>query len=156
MPRTDHTVLVMAPLSEVFEYVADYRNVAKFEKRFSRVEPLPGPRYGLGTTLDTRGWFHGVPVRAKLRTTEFVENQRIVSNSISGLKSTLEWEFAEENGGTRVKMAASFDWPLPLIPRHIKEAIQEEVREMTAASLCELKRLLESGDQHRNEVDHGK
>lgn len=153
MPTIDQSLLVDAPRHEVFGFVADYRNVTRFEKRFTRVARLPGAPYGLGLTLDARGWYRGVPVRAKLRIVEFVPDKRIVSRSVAGLKSTLEWDFTDEAGGTRVRLVTGYDWPLPLIPRHLKESIANEVASMAADSLRELKRLMESGDYRNGDVE---
>ncbi|HEX9016715.1 MAG TPA: SRPBCC family protein [Chloroflexota bacterium] len=153
MPTIDQSVLVEAPRHEIFGFVADYRNVTRFEKRFTRVFRLPGPSYGLGVTLDARGWFRGVPVRAKLRIVEFVPDKRIVSRSVAGLKSILEWEFSDEGGGTRVRLITGYDWPFPLIPRQVKESVAAEVGSMAADSLRELKRLMESGDYRTGELE---
>ena len=144
MPNTAQSIFIDAPVGEVFEFVADYRNIVRFEKHFSKVERQPGPAYGTGMVLDCRGRFRGVPVRVKLRVIEFVENRRIVSQSIAGLKSLLEWDFSEEDGGTRAKLFANYGWPFPLIPKHLKDSIREEIDEMTADSLRELKRLIEA------------
>ena len=146
MPQTDQSILVDAPRQKVFAFVADYRNTLKYEKHFSRLDLAPGPARGIGNTVDARGWFRGIPVRAKLRIVGFVENERIVSRSIAGLKSSLEWDFSDEEGMTRVRLFASYSFPIPFIPRHLRETVTEEVRSMTTASLRELKRLMEIGD----------
>ncbi len=146
MPQTDQSILVDAPRHKVFDFVADYRNTMKYERHFSRVDLAPGPTRGVGNTVDARGWFRGIPVRAKLRIVEFVENERIVSRSIAGLKSSLEWDFSDEDGKTKVRLFASYSFPIPFIPRHLRESVAEEVKAMTSASLRELKRLTESDE----------
>ncbi len=144
MPHTDQSILVDAPRHKVFDFVADYRNTTKYEKHFSRLDLMPGPIRGIGNTVDARGWFRGIPVRSKLRIVEFAEDQRIVSTSVAGLKSWLEWDFADEDGKTRVRLFASYSFPIPFIPRNVRESVAQEVKAMTTASLLELKRLLES------------
>lgn len=144
MPRTEQSILVVAPRHKVFAFVADYRNTMKYEKHFSRVDLAPGPSRGIGTTVEARGWFRGIPVKAKLRITEFVEDERIVSRSVAGLKSSLEWGFADEQGKTKVRLVASYAFPFPFIPRQVRESVAQEVQTMTTASLRELKRLLEN------------
>ena len=143
MPQTDQSILVDAPRHRVFDFVADYRNTTKYEKHFSRLDLMPGPARGIVNTVDVRGWFRGIPVRAKLQIVEFVEDERIVSASIAGLKSWLEWDFSDEEGKTRVRLFASYSFPFPFIPRHVRESIAHEVKSMTTASLIELKRLVE-------------
>lgn len=154
MPNTAQSILVNAPVHDVFEFVADYRNITRFEKRFSRVVRLDGPDHGLGMTLDAKGRFHGVPVHARLQVVEFAQDRKIVSRSLAGLKSLLEWEFSEEGGATRVKLFANYGWPFPLIPKQVKDSIRVEVEEMTAESLRELKRLVED-ERGREDIDGG-
>jgi uncharacterized membrane protein len=143
MLQADQSILVDAPRQRVFAFVADYRNAMKYERHFSRLDLVPGPTSGIGTTVDARGRFRGIPVRAKLRIEEFVEGQRIVSRSVSGLRSSLEWNFAEEGRQTRVRLVTRYSLPVPFVPRQVRESIHEEIQAMTRASLKELKRLLE-------------
>ncbi len=143
MLQTDQSILVNAPLHTAFAFVADYRNAIKYERHFSKLDPLPGPRQGYGTTLDARGRFRGIPVRSTLRIVEFVEDERIVSRSIAGLHCSLEWDFGEENGRTRVRLVAKYALPLPFVPRTVQASIEREIQAITTESLLELRRLLE-------------
>lgn len=143
MLRTDRFILIDAPLETAFEFVADHRNTTSFQKNFSRFEPLGSPTYGLGMTVDARGWVKGIPVRATLKITEFVKNERIVSRSVAHLKSTAEWHFARVDGRTRVRFVASYELPVPILSGSLRERIRVEVDAMAQATLRELKRLLE-------------
>ncbi len=144
MPTIARSILVNAPIEEVFQFVADYRNTPKYQRQFSRFEPVGEPTHGLGLTVDARGRFKGLPIRAKLRITEFVENERIVSRSVEGLKSAAEWEFGREGDKTRVTFTASYSWPLPILSRAIRKMLEAELIAMTEASLRELRRLVEA------------
>jgi uncharacterized protein YndB with AHSA1/START domain len=147
MPSTDLSILIDAPVEAVFEFVADPRNTVRYQREFSTFEPIGQPRRGLGMTVDARGKFKGIPVRARLRVVEFVPNERIVSRSIAFLKSRAEWHFAEEEGGTLVRFVAQYDWPIPLPARAMSWLLEDEIEAMTEASLRRLKRLVEQ-EQH--------
>ena len=135
MPHTDLNILIDAPVERVFRFVADPHNTTRYQRQFSRFEPVGSPQYGLGATADARGRFRGIPVRARLRIVEFVPNKRIVSRSIAFLKSTAEWHFDEEDGKTRVRFAANYDWPIPILGGTIRRMIEEEIDDMAEDSL---------------------
>ena len=147
MPSLDRWIWVSAPLAYVFSFVADYRNASRYQHQFTRFEPLPGLEYGLGATAEARGRFRGFPVRARLKIVEFVEGRRIVTRSIGGMKSSAEWDFLEEKGGTRVRLLASYEFPVPVPSRTLRKIVESEVASMTESSLRELKRLIEA--EHR-------
>ena len=143
MPRIERSILVKAAVEEVFEFVADYRNTTRYQRHFSRFDPIGPPTRGLGLTVDARGRFRGIPIHARLRVTEFVENERIVSNSIEGLKSAAIWRFDREDEQTRVTFTASYAWPVPILSGALRRMLTEELVSMTESSLRELKRLVE-------------
>ncbi len=143
MPGVDRSILIEAPVATVFEYVADWRNTIKYQHQFSKFEPVGEPVRGLGLTVDARGWFKGLPVRARLRIVEFVENERIVSRSVAHMRSSAEWLFSPDGDRTRVRFIANYDWPVPLGNRLLKRIVENEIASMTETSLRDLKRLVE-------------
>ncbi|MGE5620115.1 MAG: SRPBCC family protein [Sphingomonadaceae bacterium] len=152
MPAIERSILVEAPIDEVFAFVADYRNTTMYQRQFSHFAPIiDSPTHGLGMTLDVRGRFKGLPIRAKLRVTDFVPNELILSRSIEGLESTAEWRFAPEGGGTRVTFAARYAWPIPILGRTLRKMLEAELASMTTTSLRELKRLVEATQSVRRQ-----
>lgn len=145
VPSVTRSTVIEAPVEKVFEFVADYRNTTRYQRQFSRFDLVGRPDYGEGLTVDARGWFKGLPIRVRLRITGFVKNKRIVSKSISGLKSAAEWEFYPEGQGTRVRFTAGYAYPVPIPTHTLKRMVESEIVRMTEDSLRELKRLLESG-----------
>jgi uncharacterized protein YndB with AHSA1/START domain len=143
MPTIERSILVDAPVEEVFQFVADYRNTTRYQHQFSRFEPIGTITRGLGLTVDARGRFKGIPIHAKLRITEFVENERIVSESIEGLKSEAAWTFAPEGDQTRVTFRGRYAWPIPILSGALRRTLMAELVAMTESSLRELKLLVE-------------
>lgn len=144
MPAVDRSILIEAPVEAVFAYVADWRHTTKYQRQFSRFEPIGEPTSGLGLTVDARGRFKGLPIRATLRIVEFVTGQRIVSRSVAHLKSSAEWHFAREGNGTRVRFLACYDWPVPILSVRFRRMVEAEIVAMTESALRELKRLVEA------------
>lgn len=144
MPTIDRSIHIDAPVEKVFRFVADYRNTVRYQRQFTKFEPVGGPMAGLGLTVDARGRFKGVPIHTRLRITQFTENERIVSTSVGGLKSDAEWLFSTEDGGTRVQFRATYAWPIPIPNGAIRDMLKAELVSLTEDSLRRLKRLVES------------
>ncbi len=150
MPEIARTILIDAPVGEVFEFVADPRNTIQYQRHFSRFEAVGEPTYGAGLIVDARGHFHAIPIHTRLRIVEFVKDERIVSESIAGLKSRSEWSFAQQGEGTRVTFIADYDWPIPILSGMLRRRLEAELAAMTESSLRKLKKLTEA--KHRSEA----
>ncbi len=144
MPTVSRYILVRMPVEKVFAFVADPRNTTRIQREFSRFEPIGEPAYGLGMAVDARGSFKGFPVRAVVRVTEFVKNERIVSVSTEGVASRAEWVFSPDEDGCRVQFTASFEWPVLLPSLALGRMAEEELTRLTESALRQLKRLVEA------------
>ena len=143
MPTIERSIVIEARVEEVFRFVADYRNTPLYQRQFSRFERVGPVCHGTGLTLDAHGRFKGVPVHARLRVIEFIENQRIVSTSVKGLKSEAVWSFTPMGSATRVTFKATYAWPIPLLSGALRRVLIGELEEAAESSLRELKRLVE-------------
>lgn len=143
MPGTDLSILVDAQVEAVFRFVSEPSNTLRYQRHFSRFDPIGSPRTGHGATADARGSLLGIPVRAKLRVIEFVPNRKIVARSVAYLKSSAEWHFSEEDGKTLVRFVASYDWPMPVMGPGMRLLLEAEIEALAEDSLRELKRLVE-------------
>lgn len=144
MPVFDRSFLVAAPVRQVFDYVAEPRNTMRYQKQFTSFEVADNTPRGVGMEVDARGRFHGIPVRTRLRMVDFVQDELIASQSVSGLKNSSQWRFTPGAGGTQVRFTARYEWPLPILSRRLRTRIEEELASMTDDSLRTLKALIES------------
>lgn len=99
-----------APLEKVFDYLADSRNIQQWFYGVQNVEALTDQTRGLGSTYAIT-LNVGRPITAKIRCTEFVENELIVVETFDGPTASSHWTFARDGEGTRVR--GMFDYTLP-------------------------------------------
>lgn len=110
MATLENVGVTDAPLTRVFDYLADSRNVEQWFYGVQRVEPLTDQIRGLGSTYAIT-INAGRPITAKIRCTEFVENELIAVETFDGPVASSLWTFAAEGDGTRIHGA--FDYTLP-------------------------------------------
>ena len=140
---------IAAPVEEVFEFVADYRNALDYMDHLHTFRPVTRHSHGLGAEVWAGGRLHGIPISTRLRVTAFEKNRRLVSVSSHGLRSTSTWSFEPNNGGTRVTFVAEYALPkVPLAGRLLSGRLDDAVRVGTRRTLENLKRVLE---QRRND-----
>jgi uncharacterized membrane protein len=101
-----------APLQMVFGYLADSRNIEQWFYGVERIVPLTEQIRGLGSTYEIT-INAGMPLTAKIRCTEFIENELISVESFGGdgPSASTRWTFASEGDGTRIR--GEFDYTLP-------------------------------------------
>jgi len=101
-----------APLEKVFGYLADSRNIEQWFYGVERIVPLTEQIRGLGSTFEIT-INAGIPLKAKIKCTEFVENELIVVTSLGGdgPAASTRWTFASEGDGTRIR--GEFDYTVP-------------------------------------------
>ena len=99
-----------APLEKVFDYLADSRNIEQWLYGVQKAVALTDQIRGLGSTFEIT-LNPGVPITAKIKCSEFIENELIVVETFDGPTASSRWTFAAEDGGTRIR--GQFDYTLP-------------------------------------------
>ncbi|MDQ2984045.1 MAG: SRPBCC family protein [Actinomycetota bacterium] len=102
MPSAEHSVVIERPIAEVFAFVADKENDARWRPGVADIRLIS--RQGRGATYhQTVKGPGGRPVPADIEITELEPNRRIAFRTIAGpVRPEGSYEFAEEDGGTRV------------------------------------------------------
>jgi len=107
----EHSVEVAAPVHEVFAYVDDFTHVKDWMYGLHSIEPVGEQLQGVGATYE--GVMRlGVSLRSRVRCTGYVPDELIEISSISGIKNTQRWTFADLGDG-RTRVAAWISYTLP-------------------------------------------
>ena len=99
--RLTRSVLIAAPVEEVFTYLRDPEWFADYPG--TEVSDIHVTPEGVGTSVRWTDHLLGIPVSVTHTFTEVVPNQRIVSTSSNGFHLT--WTLGPEDGGTRLTVA---------------------------------------------------
>ena len=141
MACVKNTMLIHAPVEEVFAYVDDPSNLPAVWP--SMVEATNLERLADGRKRHE--WVYkmaGIRFNGRSEDVEWVANQRIVTKT-SGIDSTLVWTFEPEHDGTRVTLETTYTIPVPVLGR-LAEAIIVKLNENEGAVLmANLKATLE-------------
>lgn len=139
--RFANTVEIRRPVHEVFAYLADFRNIPRWNYAIANAEPSPGPT-GVGTRIRQRRTIPN-PSEEVLEVTEFEPDRRLVLRGTLGpFDGVMRYDVEPSEIGTRLTNSADLHArgllavAAPLAAGRVGEAVAE--------NLGVLKRLLES------------
>ncbi|HUP28420.1 MAG TPA: SRPBCC family protein [Chloroflexia bacterium] len=144
MPTVSAHANVAASPSEVFDFLADYRNISRVQPQFTSVRLISPVEQGVGAVVELQGRFHSMPVRVHSRIITFVPPRRLVSISEGTILSRNAWELEPLDGqvGTRVTFKVDYKagGPLGAVFTGIASSLfHREIEAMTGESLRRLR-----------------
>jgi carbon monoxide dehydrogenase subunit G len=143
MAHVEEASIIVAPIEQVFDVVADSRQALRWLEGFDRFDHVSGPERGVGARVRAEGRMLGFSVETYLDIVEYDSPYRLISESTKGVRSRTAWILDETEGGTRVSFIG--DYTLPLGLRLLGDrALGQLVSEQTRRSLVNLKRLCEN------------
>jgi uncharacterized protein YndB with AHSA1/START domain len=133
MAKIVKTITIEAPAEKVFGYVEEPANVPEYWPSviaIKDVESLPNGGFKYR-------WIYkmaGVRFEGGTETTEFVVNERTVSENSGGVSGTVTWTYESEAGQTHVTFEAEYNVHIPLL-RKLAESFLVKVNEQEAETI---------------------
>jgi uncharacterized membrane protein len=133
MAKIEKTIFVNAPVEKVFAYMADPMHQLEIWPSMQEVKNVQHFPDG-GHSFDWVYKMAGLRFEGHTETTEFVENQRVVARTKSGISSTFVWTYQPEHGGTRVNVAVDYSIPGNILGR-LSEPIIHKMNEQEGETI---------------------
>jgi len=129
---------------EVFDWVADYRNVPRVMAGISEWRPLGRQAEGVGARYQVALGELPIPLRARLLIVEWNRPEAIGWATESGpVTNHGRWSFGGEEGGTEVELAVIYQPPAGGLGNIVASGIEGIVRGRIVAALDRMKEELE-------------
>jgi hypothetical protein len=145
MVRVELSVLVPAPLSEVFSYASDWRRWEEWYEGVSGFRAITEVTRGNGAQYAYKA--HIGPLRATVVTeiTEFVENGGWTGVARKGMRHATHWRFEAVGDQTRFVHAVEGKVPIPVLGGLIAAVVlRPQWQRIVEGSLANLRRRFES------------
>ncbi len=133
MAKIVKTITIDAPVERVFSYVEEPANVPEYWPsviEVKDVESLPGGGFRYRWVYKMAG----VRMEGGTETTEYVVNQRTVSENTGGVSGTVTWTYQSETGKTQVTFEAEYTVHIPVL-RKLAESFLVKLNEQEAETL---------------------
>jgi uncharacterized membrane protein len=133
MAEIRRSISINAPVEKVFAHIDNPNNLPVVWPSLVEVKdieelPTGGKKYN---------WVYkmaGVNLEGITETTEYVTNQRIVTNIYGGVDSTFVWEFLPEEEGTKLNLTVEYSVPVPVLGK-LAEGLIVKLNEREADTL---------------------
>ena len=142
MPRIERSILINAPVNEVFAYIADPTNSPSWIPGMVSVRDVAG--VDVGKTFSWTYKMAGISFGGGSTIMECISNEKIVVVSQGGILSVWTYNFRAEGEGTRVDANVVYTIPIPVVGKVIQELILVKNEREANFALAKLKEILEA------------
>ena len=141
MERVEKSISIDAPVEKVFAYLRDPMSNLEIMPNMVQVSPVAGE--GVGAEFRWVYRMAGLNLEGKSTVLEFVPDERFVTQSQGGIESTWTWDFAPENGGTRLDLAVEYTVPVPVLGRLAEALVVRQNERELDTTLANIKARVE-------------
>lgn len=142
MARIEKSIKINAPVEKVFEFAIpeNLPEIWPSLVEVSNVKELPNGGYRWDFVYKMAGMrFDG-----SSKHTEFVLNDRTVSETTGGIEATITWLYQSEDGGTKLTTIADYKIPVPLLGKLAESFIVKFNENESETILANLKARMEA------------
>lgn len=115
MEKVERTIIIDAPVQDVFSYAADWQFWPDWFQGFSDVSTITEVERGNGAIYEYTMRVLGVPFRCQTEIHNFVENKGWSGQRVKGVPHKTTWIFEDLEGRTRFTYIAEYSLPIPVL-----------------------------------------
>ena len=115
MASVERSITIDAPVEKVFSYIDDPLNNLEWLPSVMEVKDVTRTGQGVGTHYRWVYKMVGLRLEGEETVTEYIPNQRRVSQTKSGVISTWTWTFEPHDGGTKLNLVVEYTIPIPVL-----------------------------------------
>ena len=141
MERVEKSITIDAPVEKVFAYLRDPMSNLEIMPSMVQVSQVAGE--GVGAEFRWVYRMAGMNLEGKSTVLEFVPDKRFVTQSQGGIESTWIWDFAPDNGGTRIDLAVEYTVPIPVLGRLAESLVVRQNERELETTLANIKERVE-------------
>jgi len=115
MTRIEHSVIIQAPVEQVFSYVADYQKWSEWFEGVSDFRATTSISQGNGARYAYKARMMGVSAGLETEVNDFQLNRGWKGVATKGMPHRTQWIFEPVSEGTKCTYILEYDMPIPLL-----------------------------------------
>ncbi len=143
MAKIVKTITIGAPIEKIFGYVEDPANVPEYWPSVTEVKDVESLSGG-GFKYRWVYKMAGVRFEGGTETTEFIVNERTVSQNSGGVSGPVTWTYRSEAGKTKVTFEAEYIVHVPLLSKLAESFLVKLNSQEAGAILANVKAKMEA------------
>ena len=140
MIRVEQSVVIHAPLEQVFAYVSDYRKWPEWYTGVGEATPTTQATRGNRARYAYKARMMGMWATVETEIHDFEENRGWTGVGTKGLPHRTRWVFEPLDTGTRFTHAVESKVPVPLLGPLFEALLKPEWKKILSSSLDNLQR----------------
>ncbi len=144
MATVERTVVINAPVERVFNYVADPTNDPEWIPSAIESKVVTPTVAGVGSTSRWTYKVLGIRLEGTGVCTEYVPNERLVTESKGGVVSTWTYTFEPHEEGTRLTLVIDYTVPIPVLGKFAEALVLGQIEREADLATASLKAILEA------------
>ena len=122
MIQASKQIHIDAPVDKVFSFAIEPDNLIEIWPSLMNVDNIErSPTKGIN--WDWQYKMAGMSFHGHSETTEFVPNERVVTENKEGIPSICTWNYRAEDGGTMVDMTVEYTVPVPVLGKLAEKVV---------------------------------
>jgi len=115
MTHIEHSIIIQAPINQVFDYAADYRKWTEWFEGVSDFKPTTTVTEGNGARYAYKARMMGVSANVETEIRDFVRNAGWTGIATKGMPHQTHWTFEPAGRDTKFTYALEYRLPVPLL-----------------------------------------
>ena len=144
MAKVERTGTINAPVEKVFAYIKDPSNNVEWIPSQIEVTDLTRTEEGVGSHYRWVYKLAGMRFEGDSTCTEYVPNQRLVTESKGGIVSTWTYAFQPHDGGTRLNLVLEYTVPIPVLGKVAERLVLRQNEREADLAIANLKAIMEA------------
>ncbi|GAF88684.1 unnamed protein product [marine sediment metagenome] len=144
MATVERTISINAPVEKVFDYISEATNGPEFIPSQVEVEYVIRTEEGVGSRYRWVYKLLGIRFEGQSECTEYVPNERIVTETKGGIVSTWTYTFEPEDGGTKLTLVVDYTIPIPVLGRFAEALVLRQNEREADLAMANLKAIMEA------------
>lgn len=131
MVRVEKRITIKAPVTKVFDYMADPMSNLEYMPGMKEVKDIRETKNHIGTRFRWTYKMGGLRFEGETTVLEWIKNERIVTQGKGGINSKWLFDYKRTDEGTALSLIVEYDVPIPVLGK-IAEAIVRRQNERDA------------------------
>ncbi|TEU12337.1 MAG: hypothetical protein E3J25_07120 [Anaerolineales bacterium] len=144
MVKLEKCIIINAPVEKVFAYAEDPMSNLEWLPGIVEVKDVTRTEQGVGTHFRWAYKMAGLRFEGESTFTEYVPNERIVTQSEGGIVSTWTWTYEPHDGGTKVSLVLEYTVPIPVLGKLAEAVVLKQNERNADQAMANIKAKVES------------
>jgi len=143
MTKIERSITIDAPVERVFAYLADPMANPEWLPGMVEVKEVHLAEEGVGTTHRWVYKMAGIRFEGENSTTEYLPNQRIVTETKGGIESIWTWVFEPHEAGTKLNLTVEYGVPTGVLRKLTEPFVVRQNRREAVLAMANIKARME-------------